>query len=95
MPKGYLIANVTVNDPEDYAGYTAQTPQLMARFGGKYIVRGGRAEVPEGKSHERQVIIEFPSYEDAVAAYNDHEYQKAAEIRHRTAASTIILVEGV
>jgi uncharacterized protein (DUF1330 family) len=94
MPKGYLIANVTVNDPEDYAGYTSQTPQMMARFGGEYIVRGGRAEVPEGESRERQVVIEFPSFEDAVAAYNDSEYQNIAEIRRRATESTIILVEG-
>ncbi len=94
MPKGYLIANVTVNDPEEYAGYTGQTPALMERFGGKYIVRGGRAQVPEGESRERQVVIEFPSYEKAVAAYNDDEYQKVADIRRRATDSTIILVEG-
>ncbi|WP_295314675.1 DUF1330 domain-containing protein [Roseobacter sp.] len=94
MPKGYLIANVTVNDPEEYAGYTGQTPALMERFGGKYIVRGGRAQVPEGESRERQVVIEFPSYENAVAAYNDDEYQKVADIRRRATDSTIILVEG-
>lgn len=94
MPKGYLIANVTVNDPEEYAGYTGQTPALMERFGGKYIVRGGRVQVPEGESRERQVVIEFPSYENAVAAYNDDEYQKVADIRRRATDSTIILVEG-
>ena len=94
MPKGYLIANITVKDPEDYAGYTGQAPPLMARFGGNYIVRGGRAEVPEGESRERQVVIEFPSYENAVAAYNDPDYQKIAEIRRRATDSTIILVEG-
>jgi uncharacterized protein (DUF1330 family) len=95
MPKGYLIANVTVNDTEDYSGYTSQTPSLMARFGGKYIVRGGRALVPEGESRERQVVIEFPSYEDAVAAYNDPDYQKIANIRRQATDSTIILVEGL
>ena len=94
MPKGYIIAQITVNDPEDYAGYIGQAPEILGRFGGKYQVRGGRSQVPEGESRDRQVVIEFPSYEDAVAAYNDQDYQKIAEIRRRSTDSTIILVEG-
>ena len=94
MPKGYLIANITVNDPEDYAGYVGAAPALMARFGGSYLVRGGQSQVPEGESRDRQVVIEFPSYADAVAAYNDPDYQKIAEIRRRATDSTLILVEG-
>lgn len=94
MPKGYLIANITVNDPEDYAGYVAAAPGLMARFGGSYLVRGGQSEVPEGESHDRQVVIEFPCYANAMAAYNDPDYQKIAEIRRRATNSTLILVEG-
>ena len=94
MPKGYLIANITVNDPDDYAGYVGAAPELMARFGGSYLVRGGQSQVPEGESRDRQVVIEFPSYADAVAAYNDPDYQDVAEIRRATADSVILVVEG-
>ena len=94
MAKGYLIANITVNDPDDYSGYVSDAPALMARFGGEYLVRGGQSQVAEGESRDRQVVIEFPSYAEAVAAYNDPEYQTLAEIRRRATDSTIILVEG-
>lgn len=94
MPKGYIIAHVTVTDPEEYKEYVARDTPILLGHGGKFIVRGGRNEVPEGKSFERHVVIEFPTYEKALTAYNDREYQVVAEIRRRHADSTIIIVEG-
>jgi uncharacterized protein (DUF1330 family) len=94
MPKGYIIAQVTVKDPEEYAEYVRRAPAIFERFGGRYVVRGGRTEVPEGETRERQVVIEFPSFTKAWGAYNDPEYQKAAEIRRKTADATVIVVEG-
>ena len=94
MPKGYIIAHVTVKNPEPYKEYVVRdTPILLGR-GGNFIIRGGQSQVMEGESHERHVVIEFPSYEEALAAYNDPEYQEVAEIRRRNADSTIIVVEG-
>lgn len=94
MPKGYIIAHVTVNDPEAYKEYVEKdTPILHAR-GGKFIVRGGRSETVEGETLQRHVVVEFPSYEAAMAAYNDPEYQAVAEIRRRTAESVFVVVEG-
>ncbi len=95
MAKGYFIAHVTVRDPEAYKEYVEKDTPILLALGGKFIVRGGQAEVPEGETLDRHVIIEFPSYEAAVAAYNDPEYQKVADIRRRTADSVIVLVEGV
>ena len=94
MPKGYIIAHVTVKNPEPYKEYVARdTPILLGR-GGKFIIRGGESQVMEGESFERHVVIEFPSYAEALAAYNDPAYQEVAEIRRRTAESVIIVVEG-
>ena len=94
MPKGYIIAHITVKDAEAYKEYVEKdTPILLAR-GAKFIVRGGQSETPEGETQNRHVVIEFPSFEEAKAAYYDPEYQAVAEIRKRTAESTIILVEG-
>lgn len=94
MPKGYIIAHVTVKNPEPYKEYVARdTPILLGR-GGKFIIRGGESQVMEGESFERHVVIEFPSYAEALAAYNDPEYQEVAEIRRQNADSTIIVVEG-
>lgn len=94
MPKGYIIGHITVNDPEAYREYIEKDTPILAALGGTFIVRGGQSEVPEGTSEERHVVIEFPSYAQALTAYNDPEYQAVAEIRKRTATSTIIVVEG-
>ncbi len=94
MPKGYIIGHITVNDPEAYKEYVEKDTPILKALGGSFIIRGGTSEVAEGESLNRHVVIEFPSYEAAKAAYNDPEYQKVAEIRRRTADSVIILVEG-
>ncbi len=94
MTKGYIIGHITVTDPAAYREYIERDTPILQGLGGRFIVRGGRSEVPEGTSHDRHVVIEFPSYEAALAAYNDPEYQKVAEIRRRTADSVIIVVEG-
>jgi len=94
MPKGYIIGHITVNDPEAYKEYVEKDTPILAAFGGTFIVRGGTSETPEGETQNRHVVIEFPSYEAAMTAYHDPEYQKVADIRRRTATSTIIVVEG-
>lgn len=94
MPKGYIIGHVTVNDPEAYKEYVERDTPILAALGGKFVVRGGQSQVMEGEVHQRHVVIEFPSYEAAVTAYNDPEYQEVAEIRRRNANSTILVVEG-
>ncbi|WP_299779828.1 DUF1330 domain-containing protein [uncultured Roseobacter sp.] len=94
MPKGYIIGHITVTDPEAYKEYVIKDTPILEGLGGRFIVRGGPSEVMEGESHERHVVIEFPSYEAAKAAYNDPAYQEVMKIRHRTAESTIIVVEG-
>ncbi|WP_438363154.1 DUF1330 domain-containing protein [Nioella halotolerans] len=94
MPKGYIIGHITVTDPDAYPEYIRRDTPILERLGARFLVRGGRSEVAEGSSHERHVVIEFPSYDAAKAAYNDPEYQEVAEIRRASADSVIILVEG-
>lgn len=95
MPKGYIIGHITVTDPEAYKEYVERDTPILKNLGGEFVVRGGQSEVPEGETFERHVVIEFPSYAAALAAYNDPEYQEVAEIRRKNAKSTIIVVEGV
>lgn len=94
MPKGYIIGHITVNDPEAYKEYVARDTPILQALGGRFIVRGGQAQVMEGETLMRHVVIEFPSYEAALAAYNDPDYQEVADIRRRTADSVILVVEG-
>ncbi|MBP0481522.1 DUF1330 domain-containing protein [Sagittula salina] len=94
MPKGYIIGHITVKDPEAYREYVERDTPILHRLGGRFIVRGGQSQVVEGTAHDRHVVIEFPTYAEALAAYNDPDYQEVAAIRHATADSVILVVEG-
>lgn len=94
MPKGYIIGHITVTDPDAYREYIEKDTPILQNLGARFVVRGGRSEVMEGAVQERHVVIEFPSYEEALAAYHDPEYQAVAEIRRGSAQSTILVVEG-
>jgi len=94
MPKGYIIGHITVRDPEAYKEYVEKDTPILTGLGGNFIIRGGQSKIAEGEAHERHVVIEFPSYEAALAAYDDPDYQEVMKIRQRTADSTIIVVEG-
>lgn len=91
----YVIARVQVTDPDQYAKYRAVTPGAVAKFGGKFIVRGGEMETLEGPDEDRRVvIIEFESMEKARAFYNSETYQAAIKIRQPASDAQLILVDG-
>ncbi|MCC2687205.1 MAG: hypothetical protein K0S21_8 [Rhizobiaceae bacterium] len=95
MAKGYWIAHVDVRDPESYKNYVAAAKPAFDRFGARFLARGGAFEAPEGRGRARNVIIEFPSLEDAQACYHSAEYQAARAIREKVADAELVLVEGV
>ena len=94
MAKGYWIARVTVTDPEAYKLYVAANGKAFEKYGARFVVRGGKFVCKEGDSRERNVVIEFPSYEDAVACYESPEYQEALKLRLNAATSDAIIIEG-
>ena len=71
MAKGYWIARVDVHNDEGYKPYAAHNPAIFKKFGGRFVVRGGKFEGIEGKSRSRNVVIEFPDYETAMIALAD------------------------
>jgi uncharacterized protein (DUF1330 family) len=93
----YLIARVHVTDQETYDRYRARTPDVIAQYGGKFIVRGGKNEVVEGDNPElnRMVVVEFSSYEQAQTFYHSPEYQKILPWRKQASQSQVVIVEGV
>jgi len=95
MPKGYIIGHITVNDPDAYKEYVEKDTPILQRLGGEFVIRGGQSQVMEGSAESRHVVIAFPSYQAALDAYHDPDYQEVAKIRHRTATSTILVVEGI
>lgn len=91
----YLFANVDVKDPDAYRNYTAQTPGLVEKFGGKFIVRGGDFEMLEGQLPlARVVLVEFADMDAARKFYHSPEYQEVLKIRSAAAESQVFLVDG-
>jgi uncharacterized protein (DUF1330 family) len=94
MPKGYWIARIDVKDPEVYKSYIANATPAYQKYGAKFLVRGGQCEAVEGPGRGRNVVIEFDSYEQAMACYRSAEYQAAAEFRRKASLGEILVVEG-
>lgn len=94
MAKGYWIANVDVRNADGYKEYVAALPDILRKFGGRYVTRGGKTEVVEGKNRSRVVVFEFPSYEVAMACYRSPEYAKAITLRQANADADLIMIEG-
>lgn len=91
----YIIARVEVTDWTKYREYTQATPAAIARYGGKFIVRGGDILTLEGEPENRRlVVIEFPSMEQAKAFYNSPEYGAAKKLRVGAAIGQFIAVNG-
>jgi len=92
---GYAIFNINITNPENYKEYIEKVVKVTEKFGGKYIVRGGATTKIEGTfPHPRTVVIQFPSYKDALRWYNSEEYKPIREIRFKNAKSIAIIIEG-
>ena len=92
--KGYWIAMVDISDPENYPKYIAANAAAFEKYGARFLVRGGRHEDPEGPSGDRHVVVEFESYEKALACYHSPEYQAALNLRQASARARFAIVEG-
>lgn len=94
MP-AYVIAEVEVTDPAAYDEYRKLVPATIARYGGKFLVRGGATETKEGGWHpKRLVVLEFASMDQARKWYHSPEYAPALALRNKAARSKLLLVEG-
>lgn len=95
MSNGYWIVRADVTDMEKFKEYASRTPAAVEKFGGKFLARGGKYEVVEGSTRSRNTIIEFPSYESALACWDSAEYQDAKTYRIGGAELDVVIVEGV
>lgn len=94
MPKGYWVARVDVRDAESYKDYVASNGIAFAKFGGRFLVRGGAHETPMGTSRSRNVVLEFPSYQAALDCWHSAEYQDARAKQRGGADIDAIIIEG-
>ena len=93
---GYAITQIEVTNPEDYKQYLAKVTDIVKKFGGEYLVRGGEFKCFEGEwKYPRTVVIKFPSYEKALEWYNSDEYKPVKEIRLNNAEGINIIVKGI
>jgi uncharacterized protein (DUF1330 family) len=91
----YVIVEIEVTDPVGYEEYKRQAAATVHQYGGTYIVRGGKTEVLEGDwQPKRIVILEFESMQRAKEWLNCEEYRAPRKLRHRTANTRMILLEG-
>ena len=92
----YVIAQVNVTDPEQYAEYTKRTPAVIASFGGRFLARGGQTATIEGpEAKGRIVVLEFDTLENAVACFRSPAYEEAKQYRLGAAEVQLLAVEGV
>jgi uncharacterized protein (DUF1330 family) len=95
MP-AYWVARSKINDPAEYKKYTDRVPEILKKYGGKVLARGGRYQILEGpQKFQRFVVIEFPSLEQAVKCHDSPEYREAAAFRRSGAGEVeLVIVEG-
>ena len=95
MSKGYWVANVDISDLDEYKKYVAANAEPFRKYGGKFLTRGGKSEIVEDKlRRSRVVVLEFPSFESALACYRSHEYAAARKLREPASVADIIVLEG-
>ncbi len=94
MPKGYWVVRVDVQNAEAYKNYVAANGAAFAKYGGRFLVRGGPFQAVAGTSRQRNVVIEFPSYQAALDCWNSPEYQAARAKQEGGAEIDLVVVEG-
>jgi uncharacterized protein (DUF1330 family) len=95
MP-AFVIVEIDIHNLELYKSYTKLTPDTIAAYDGKFLVRGGETTLLEGDwQPKRMVVLEFPSVDRATSWWHSDEYASAKEIRQKAATTKMIIVEGV
>ena len=95
MKKGYLIGQITITDPKKYQQYASETENIIKRFGGRYLIRGGEQIIAEGTPQgNRDVVVEFDTLEKARQFYELEQYAKIINIRKEKSTGYILMVEG-
>jgi len=92
----YVLAEIEITNPEGYKEYTATVPATVAKYGGRFLVRGGAVEMLEGDwPNRRRVLLEFPSVDAAKRWWNSPDYEKPKALRQAYSNGRLLLLEGV
>ena len=92
----YVIGDIEVTDPALYEDYRKQVAATVQKYGGRFVVRGGKSETLEGSWHpKRLVLLEFPGIDAAKRWYHSEEYKPLLAMRLKASKGNLVLVEGV
>ena len=95
MSKGYWVVRANVFDKEEYSEYINLATDIIKKFDGKFIVRGGNQTEFEEKGFDRTVVVEFSSYQVALDCYNSEDYQSALKFVKNSSKRMVSIVEGL
>ena len=95
MQKGYWVISVNVNNADKFKEYLTRSKPAIELAGGNYLIRAGNKNQVEGPEYQRHVLIEFPSYNDAIRFYNSKEYQDIKKYRDGNVEFSLTIVEGI
>jgi uncharacterized protein (DUF1330 family) len=94
VAKGYWLVSADVTDPEGYKQYLADSGKAFAKFGGRFLARGGASEQVEGSGRSRFVVLEFKDYATALECYRSPEYSVARAARRGRAVFDLVITDG-
>ena len=94
MPKGYLVANIRVQDKEKFSTFSGMAGPVIKAYGGKILAKGPDAERHEGSLTGTVMMIEFDSLSTARKFYLSDEYQAAKAVRDACSETDLMLIEG-
>jgi uncharacterized protein (DUF1330 family) len=90
----YWVAHVEVTDPDVYAEYASRATAAIEAHGGEFLARATRTVWLEGNERARNVVVRFPSVEDAERCYHSEAYQAAASFAKKSAIRDLCIIEG-
>ena len=94
MAKGYWMVHADIRDQDSYKEYVAANGAAFSKFGARFLVRGGQSQTVSGTARARNVVLEFPSYEAALACWNSPEYQEARAKQRGGVDMDVVVGEG-
>jgi uncharacterized protein (DUF1330 family) len=92
----YMIGEIEVTDPATYEDYRKQVGAVLAKYGGRFLARGGKLEALEGGwSPKRLVLLEFASMEQLLKWYHSPEYAPLIKLRQKASRGKMVALEGL
>ena len=95
MSKGYWVVRANISEAEEYSKYVQIATDIIAKYNGHFLIRGGDQVEFEESGFERTVVVEFNSFEDALECYKSNDYQSALKFVKNSSKRYVSIVKGV